>query len=68
MAVLRVVSEHYFHKPVDVRGYIEDAQDICRELELSDDAEAALLPTLVQLLSAKHTQFEQVSPLGILGG
>ena len=61
-------TEDHHHSPEQVQGYVEQAREIATALDLNFGERAALLPTLVTLLSSKQVFYEQVAPTGVLLG
>ena len=63
----RVGFEYRFHTVDEVSEYVGLAKRALEENELLPEAMDATLAACVSLLAAKHVQFEEVSPLGIVG-
>ena len=59
----RVEMQH--NTPEQVREYMEEAIAIVRDLDLTGDLFVPAFTKAVDLLAAKHIQFEQVQPMGL---
>lgn len=58
--VTRKAEDHH-HTGEQIRGYLEDALLICDEHELTPADRAAVLPSLLTLLSSKQVFYEQMA-------
>lgn len=56
------VSEHHYHSPEQVSGYMRDALAVVDELDVPDDLRVAAFSKAFELLAAKHVVMEQISP------
>jgi hypothetical protein len=66
---MRRASEHHFHTPEDVNGYLTEARKLLTAHGFKPEEQGELMTKVIELLANKHVTFEQVSPAGlVLGG
>jgi len=58
-------TEEPHNTPEQVRGYLDEALTVVRELELDDELRVPAFLKAVDLLAAKQVFFEQPQPLPI---
>jgi hypothetical protein len=65
MSAMRKTEDHH-HTAEQVDGYLVEALMMSERHMLTEDVRAAILPTLVSLLSSKQVFYEQAAPVGAI--
>lgn len=59
--MLRKSAEAHFHEPVEIKGWLQLAEQMVDELGIADDLRAAAYSQAVALLAQKQVAFEQTA-------